>query len=91
MVFDLLAGVNMPLRCNAWHLMDNSQFKGLGMSLRYRYGVYINYLATLSEEQSIVSVDRAWLKGYCSKWMNFKMLIGAAMYTDILKSLSCLS
>ena len=89
MVFDLLAGANMPVRCNGtWWITHN--LKALECLLD-RYGVYINHLATLSEEQSIASVDRTWLKGYCSKWMNFKMLIGAAMYTDILKSPSCLS
>ena len=34
---------------------------------------YINHLAILSEGQSIAFDDRSRLKGYCSKWMNFKL------------------
>ena len=82
-------GGNMPVRCQGTRWISYKR-KAL-QHLLDRYGAYINHLATLSEDQTIASADRARLKGYCLKWMNFKMLIGAAMYTDILKSPSCLS
>ena len=89
MVFDLPASGNLPVRCNGTRWISHKR-KAL-QRLLDRYGAYINHLATLSEDLSIASADRARLKGYCSNWMNFRMLIGAAMYTDILKSPSCLS
>ena len=80
---------NMPVRCYGTQWISH-KWKAL-QHLLDRYWAYINHLATLSEDQSIASADGAWLKAYCSKWMNFKMLIGAAMYNDILKFPLCLS
>ena len=86
MVFDMPAGGNMPVRCQG----TSHKRKAL-QHIIDRYGAYINHIAALTEDHTIASADRAQLKGYCSKWMNFKMLIGAAIYTNILKSPSCLS
>ena len=77
----------MPVRCQGTHWISHKR-KALQRVID-RYGAYINHIATLSEDQIIASADRARLQGFfSSKWMNFKMLIGAAMYTDIP---SCLS
>ena len=89
MVFDLPAGGNMPVRCSVTRWISHKR-KALQRVID-RYGAYINHITTLLEDQTISSADRARLNGFCSKWMNFKMLIGAAMYTDILKPPSCLS
>ena len=89
MVFDLPSGGNMPVRCQGTHWISHKR-KALQHVID-RYGTYINHIASLLEDQTIASADRARLQGFCSKWMNFKMHIGAAMYTDILKSPSCLS
>ena len=56
-----------------------------------RYGAYHNHLATLCEDKSIRSTDRQRLKGYLVKWREARMLIGSALYTDVLKPASLLS
>lgn len=50
------------------------------------YEAYLNHLSTLVEDHSIInSSDRARPRGYVQKWKQAKMLIGAAMYVDVLK------
>ena len=56
-----------------------------------RYGAYIEHLLTLVEDKTVRSDDRAKLKGYLQKWRHTRMLIGAALYVDVLKSPSGLS
>ena len=56
-----------------------------------QYGAYITHLITLCEDKTIKSEDRARLKGYVQKWMQSKILIGFAMYVEILKGPSILS
>ncbi len=56
-----------------------------------RYGAYIAHLTTLVSDSSITTTDRARLTGYLRKWQQAKMLIGTAMYVDILKPPSLLS
>ena len=56
-----------------------------------RYGAYLNHLLALIEDKSLKSDDRARLKGYLLKWKQPRMLVGAAMYIDVLKSPSILS
>lgn len=51
----------------------------------------MNHLAALVEGKAINSTDLARLKGYILKWRQSKMLIGAALYIDVLKSPSILS
>jgi len=56
-----------------------------------RFGAYLNHIATLVEDKSIKSVDRQRLKGYLLKWRQPRMIIGSALYTDVLKPASLLS
>ena len=56
-----------------------------------QYGAYITHLITLCEDKTIKSEDRARLKGYVQKWTQSKILIGCAMYVEILKGPSILS
>ena len=56
-----------------------------------RYGTYLLHLTALTEDQSIKSTDRQRLKGYLQKWRKAKMIIGSALYTDMLKPAAALS
>ena len=56
-----------------------------------RYGAYLSHLQALTEDTTIRSVDRQRLKGYLLKWKEGRILIGCALYIDILQSPSLLS
>ena len=56
-----------------------------------RYGAYINHLTTLSEDSTVHAEDRACLKGYLNKWSDCKILVGCALYIEVLKPPSILS
>lgn len=43
-----------------------------------KFGAYTGHLIALSEERSVKAVDRAKLKGYCSKWIHAKYILGCA-------------
>ena len=79
----------MPVRCQGSRWISHKR-KALQRFID-RYGAYISHLMTLVEDKTIKSVDRAKLKGYLKKWRHTKMLIGAALYVDILKPPSCMS
>ena len=49
-----------------------------------RYGVYIAHLSTPVANSLINSADRC-IRGYLHKWQQVKMLIGIALYVDIMK------
>ena len=50
-----------------------------------RYGAYLAHLTTLTEDTSVREVDRQKLKGYVLKWRDCKMVLGCALFHDILK------
>lgn len=56
-----------------------------------RYGAYMSHLTTLIEDSSVSSADRSRLKGFLLKWQQGKMLMGCALYVDVLKAPSILS
>ena len=56
-----------------------------------RYGAYISHLVSLSGDTSLKAEDRARLKGYLSRWMPYRTIVGCAMYVDLLKPPSLLS
>ena len=56
-----------------------------------RYGAYISHLTALSEDTSFKGEDRARLKGFLKKWIQFRTILGCALYVDILKPPSLLS
>ena len=56
-----------------------------------QYGAYIAHLIALCEDKGVKPEDRARLKGYVQKWTQSKILIGCAMYVEILKGPSILS
>ena len=49
-----------------------------------KFGTYTNHIATLSEDHSVNSVDRAKLKGYHKKWVEAKYILGCAVFVDLL-------
>lgn len=55
-----------------------------------RFGIYINHLATLAE-QSTRGAERQALKGYLTKWTKGKVILGCAVFHDILKLVASLS
>ena len=56
-----------------------------------RYGAYISHLSALAEDKTVKAVDRQYLKGYVSRWMDGQVLLGCALYVDILQAPSFLS
>ena len=50
-----------------------------------RYGAYINHLTALAEDLTVKADERAHIKGYLKKWSQCRMLVGAALYIDVLK------
>ena len=51
----------------------------------------MSHLQALTEDTTIRNVDRQRLKGYLSKWKEGRILIGCALYIDVLQSPSLLS
>ena len=88
-VWELSAGGNMPVTSQGSRWICHKR-KALQRVVD-RYGAYLNHLSALVEDHSINSSDRARLRGYLQKWKQAKMLIGAAMYVDVLKAPSLLS
>ena len=56
-----------------------------------RYGAYINHLSALVEDKTIKSTDRQCLRGYLLRWKQGRMLLGCALYVDVLQPASFLS
>ena len=56
-----------------------------------RFGAYVNHLATLADDRALRVEDRARIKGYVGKWVQYKCILGCAMYVDLLKPPSLLS
>ena len=54
-----------------------------------RFGVHISHLTTLSQTLPR-SVERQTLHGYILKWTNSKILLGCAVFHDILKPVAVL-
>ena len=88
-VFEFPKGGNLPVRSQGSRWINHKR-KALQRFVD-RCGAYIDHLLTLVEDKTIKSDDQAKLKGYLKKWRHTRMLIGAALYVDVLKSLSCLS
>ena len=56
-----------------------------------KYGAYTHHLAALSEDSSVESSDCAKLRGYHTKWIEGKYLIGCAVFVDLLTPCSVFS
>ncbi len=56
-----------------------------------RYGAYMNHLAALVEDKAVKSIHKQRLKGYLLRWREGRMLLGCALYVDVLRPASYLS
>ena len=83
-VFEFPKGGSLPIRSQGSRWINHKR-RALQRFVDW-YGVYINHLLTLVEDRMIRSDDRAKLKGYLQKWRQARILIGAALYVDLLKS-----
>ncbi len=54
-------------------------------------GAYITHLHAIINDSSVKPADKAKLTGYHKRWARSDMLIGCAMYIDVLKAPSLLS
>ena len=84
-VWEFLGGGNPPVISEGSHWI-NHNLETLP-HLVEKYSTFLSKVIILAEDQTIQSTDQAHLKGYLKKWMQSKMLIGAAMYVDMLKAL----
>ena len=55
------------------------------------YGVYLTHLVSLTEDPTKKAADKQKLKGYILKWRDCKLLLGCAMFHDLLNPASILS
>jgi len=88
-VFELPKGRDKPIQSQGSRWINHK--RNALQCLIDRYGVYLSHLITLIEEHTLQSDDQARLKGYLQKWKQAKMLIGAALYVDVLKPPSLLT
>ena len=88
-VFELSKGGNVPIRSQGSRWITHKR-KALQRVVD-RFGVYIVHLTTLAEDKSLKSQDRARLRGYLHKWSHAKVLVGCAMFVEVLKPPSFLS
>ena len=80
---------NRPLRACGTRFVNH---KVVAISrLIEKYGAYIAHLVALTEDKSIKSVDRQKLKGYILKWRDSKIILGCAVFHDLLKPCASLS
>lgn len=88
-VFEFKEGGDAPVRSQGSRWISH---KRMAMQrVVERYGAYIAHLSTLAADSSVPSTDRARITGYLHKWQQGRILIGTAMYVDILKPPSLLS
>ena len=88
-VFEFPKGGDIPVRAQGTRWITHKR-KAMQRVVD-RFSAYVNHLTTLSLDTSISSTDRARLKGYLCKWQHSSILIGCALYVDVLKSPSLLS
>ena len=88
-VWEVPEGGHQPLRSHGSRWIAHK--RNALQRVVHRYGAYLSHIVALSEDTSTKSADKARLKGYINKWKQGKILVGAAMYVDILKGPSLLS
>ncbi len=79
----------MPVRCQGTRWISHKR-KVLQRVID-RFGAYVSHLAALIEDRSVKADDKGRLKGYLQMWNQGKILVGCAMYIEILKAPSILS
>ena len=79
----------MPIRCQGTPWITHK--RRAMQRIIDRFGVYITHLEAMVNDTSTKPVDRAKLEGYHRKWSQAEIIIGCAMYVDLLKAPSLLS
>ena len=84
-----LENVNKPARGNRPLQACGTRFvahkvAALGCLIDW-YGVYLAHLTALTEDPQLKSVDKEKLRGYICKWCDCKILLGCALFHDVLK------
>ena len=88
-VFELPDSGNIPIRSEGSRWINHKR-RALQRVVD-RYGAYTSHLNALAEDNSIKSEDRARIKGYSKKWFECKILVGCALYSEVLKPPSIIS
>ena len=88
-VFQLPKGGNVPVRCQGTRWIGHKR-KAL-QQIVDSFGAYITHLGALAADSGTKPDDRARITGYLRKWSQGKMLVGCAMYIDVLKAPALLS
>lgn len=83
-VWEIPEGCHRPLRSQGSRWIAHK--RNALQHIVHTYGAYLSHIIALSEDPSTKSMDKARLKGYINKWKQGKILIGAAIYVDILKA-----
>ena len=55
-----------------------------------RFGAYLSHIVAMTEDTSLKPADRQKLKGYALKWQESKILLGCALFHDLLRPCSVL-
>lgn len=87
--FDLPKAGNVPIRSEGSRWINHKR-RALQRVID-RYGAYINHLIALIEDPAVKGGDKARLRGYLKRWSDSRMLIGCALYIEVLKPPSFLS
>ena len=75
-VFDFKENGCLPVRAQGSRWLNHKR-KALQRIID-QFGAYLSHLATLCEDASLKSQDRARLKGYLLKWSHAEFLLGSA-------------
>lgn len=81
-------GGDRPLRASGTRFVAH-KVSALGR-LVDRHGAYLSHLAALIQDPQVKGIDKAKLSGYVKKWQNFRVLLGCALFYEILKPASIL-
>ena len=76
-------GGNRPLRTCGTRFISH-KVAALGRLIE-RYGAYLAHLVSLCEDSIVKDAHKQKLKGYIQKWQDTKMIIGCAVFHDLLK------
>lgn len=79
-VFELPSGGNIPVRAHGSRWITHK--RNTLLCVIDRYHTYISHLTALSQDIFVKPDDRAWLKGYLKRWMEYRVVFGCS---DILK------
>ena len=88
-VYDFSQGGDLPVRAQGSRWITYKR-RALQRVID-QFGAYLSHLSTLAQDKSTKSDDKARLVGYIRNWSQSRILVGCALYVDILKPPSLLS